>query len=88
MDYAFMAQLEYALFEGKITPYIRGGYRPEIVSGSRTGNRFINSALGFYITPFHNFSLDLSYKRQDKQTVSDDMVLNDGLVSAAFTIRM
>jgi len=88
MDYAVMAQIEYGLFEGKITPYIRGGYTPEISAGSRTGDRFINSALGFYITPFHNFSLDLCYKRQDKQTASGDMVLNNGLVSAAFTIRM
>ncbi|MDR2701831.1 MAG: hypothetical protein LBB72_05320 [Spirochaetaceae bacterium] len=88
MDYAVMAQIEYALFEGKITPYIRGGYTPEIKSGSRTGDRFINSALGIYITPFHNFSVDISYKRQDKQTVSNGMVLNNGLVSAAFTIRM
>jgi len=87
MDYALMAQLEYALFDGKITPYVRGRYTPIVESGARTGDRFIGSALGIYITPIHNFSLDLCYERMDKQT-TNDMVLDNGYISAAFTIRM
>jgi opacity protein-like surface antigen len=86
-DFAILGQFEYAL-RGKFFPYIRGGYKPEITgTTTRTGAFIITSALGCYIKPFNNFSVDVRYERQDLKNGSD-MELDQGLFSATFTISL
>jgi hypothetical protein len=90
MDIAVLAQLEYSI-NGKITPYIRGGYKPEITgSGSnavKTDDVFIHMALGLFLTPINFFSVDIRYGMDHRKTPSE-LIVDKGIFSAVFTIRM
>jgi len=85
-DFALLAQLEYTIKE-KITPYIRGGYKPELTASGKTDNMIISAALGCYITPVHFFSFDLRYS-MDHLLTPKELETNKGLFLAVFTIRM
>jgi len=85
-DFAVLTQLEYMIQE-KITPYIRGGYKPEIRSGNKTDNMIITTALGCYVTPVHFFSFDLRYS-MDHLLTPRELEPNKGLFTAIFTVRM
>jgi hypothetical protein len=90
MDIAVLAQLEYTI-NGKITPYIRGGYKPEITgsssSAAKTDDAFIHMALGFFLTPVNFFSADIRYGMDHRKTPSK-LIVDKGIFSAVFTIRM
>jgi hypothetical protein len=91
LDYAVLAQLEYSI-NGKITPYVRGGYGPQFKgTGSSIykvkDTAIIRAALGFYITPIHFLSIDLRYEMRNVIKTTD-IEMESGLFTAAFTIRM
>lgn len=90
-DYAVLAQIEYSI-NGKVTPYLRGGYGPQFMgSGSSIykvkDTAIVKAVVGFYITPIHFFSIDLRYEMRNVITMTD-IEMEKGLFSAAFTIRM
>jgi len=91
LDYAVLAQIEYNI-KGKVTPYLRGGYGPQFIGTGSSANKVkdtavIKAALGFYITPVHFFSIDLRYEMRNVVTTTD-IEMDNGLFTAAFTIRM
>ena len=87
LDFAILTQLEYVIKE-KITPYIRGGYKPELISGGgTTGDMIITTDFGLYLTPAHFFSLDLRFAMNHLLT-TEEFISDKGLFSAMFTIRM
>jgi hypothetical protein len=86
LDFALLTQLEYSI-NGKVTPYLRGGYKPEIEGRRKTDNMIINAALGCYLTPVHFFSLDLRYDMHHLLT-PHELEVDKGLLSLVFTIRM
>ena len=86
-DFAILAHLEYNI-QDKVTPFIRGGYKPEMPTGNTvSGNYEIISALGCYFTPVHFFSLELIYEMKHLLT-TDAFEANKGILSTIFTIRM
>jgi hypothetical protein len=85
-DFAVLGQLEYVIQE-KVTPYIRGGYKPQIEAGKKTDNMVLTIAPGFYLTPIHFFSFDLRYEMNNVIT-PEKMEVDKGLFSVMFTIRM
>ena len=86
IDFAVLAQFEYSI-DQKITPYLRAGYKPELKAGVKTDNMIITAALGCFLTPIHFFSFDLYYSMNPVLT-PEELIMNRGLLSAIFTIRM
>ena len=87
MDFGVLGQFEYNIDE-KITPYLRGGYKPELTPGGGTsGNMIITAALGCYLTPIHFFSTDVRYSMNHLFT-PQEMEVDKGIFSIVFTIRM
>jgi len=91
LDYAVLAQLEYSIF-GKFTPYVRGGYGPQFMgTGSSLikvkDKAIIRAAFGCYITLIHFFAIDVRYEMRNVITTKD-IEMENGLFTAAFTIRM
>ena len=91
LDYAVLAQLEYSV-NGKVTPYLRGGYGPQF-TGTGSGihkvkdTAIIKTAVGCYLTPIHFFSIDFRYEMRNVITTTD-IEMENGIFTAAFTIRM
>ena len=90
-DYALLAQLEYSI-NGKVTPYLRGGYGPQFIGTGSSVNKvkdtaIIKAVVGCYITPIHFFSIDFRYEMRNVITTTD-IEMESGLFSVAFTIRM
>ncbi|MDR2575124.1 MAG: hypothetical protein LBC52_01630 [Treponema sp.] len=88
LDYALLAQLEYNI-DGKFIPYVRAGYGPQFTgTGIKVKDTaIIRAAFGCYLTLIHFFSLDVRYEMRNVITTSD-IEMENGLFSAAFTIRM
>jgi hypothetical protein len=91
LDYALLAQLEYNI-DGKFMPYVRGGYGPQF-SGSGSNlykvkdTALIKAAFGCYMTLIHFFSVDVRYEMINIIT-TEDIEMENGLFSIAFTIRL
>jgi hypothetical protein len=91
LDYALLAQLEYNI-DGKITPYVRGGYGPQFdITKSPIqkvkDTAVIKAAVGCYLTLINFFSVDVRYEMRNIIT-TDDVEMENGLFSIAFTVRM
>ena len=91
LDYALLAQLEYSI-NGKLTPYVRGGYGPQFRGTGSSVTKVKDTALikavfGCYLTLIHFFSIDVRYEMRNVITTKD-VEMENGLFSIAFTIRM
>jgi hypothetical protein len=91
LDYAVLAQLEYNI-NGKVTPYLRGGYGPQFIGTGSSANKVKDTAIvkaiaGCFLTPIHFFSVDLRYEMRSVITLTETEMEN-GIVTIAFTIRM
>ena len=88
--FAFLTQIEY-MIDGKITPYIRGGYAPEFQTGSSdqiSGNYLFKAGLGCYLTPIHFFSIDVRYEMDTLLKTDGKTEIDKSVFSTVFTIRM
>jgi len=91
LDYALLAQLEYNI-DGKITPYVRGGYGPQFRgTGSNIikvkDTAVIKAAFGCYLTLINFFSIDVRYEMRNIITTKD-VEMENGLFTIAFTVRL
>jgi len=91
LDYALLAQAEYNI-DGKITPYVRGGYGPQFRGTGSSITKvkdtaIIRAAFGCYLTLIHFFSVDVRYEMRNVITTKD-VEMENGLFSIAFTVRM
>jgi len=91
LDYAVLVQLEYSI-DGKVTPYIRGGYGPQFAGAGTSiykvpDTAIIRAAAGCYLSLVQFFSVDLRYEMRNVIT-TETIEMESGLLSAVFTIRM
>jgi hypothetical protein len=88
MDFAILGQLEYNI-DGKFTPYIRGGFKPEVLSnGNKTNDQFITTAFGLFMTPINYLAIDLRYELINRNTEAGNTEVEKSLFTAVFTIRL